>query len=332
MYIHTHTHTHTHTRTQVYELERERDLHTAAMEASREAVEQMRQNLANAEREKEELERAAAQERNKSGRASMECASLRRDLQRLQERFKDMALHGGSGNTNSTALVAQDNGEQVRKQAEEIARLRETVNELTTQLAVRANHESGLEASAVAALQAQVEQLRAQAVQQQQLATGRARDLEQAVAVSEARLEGCQRERDAALAESQRARVEWKELHVSLARARVECAHEGEARRRAEEALEALRDQLRNAGVTTYGGSGSAGGAHLDDVENSGMVMQTPRVGGSPMHRALHTSEQRNRELQQRVARSEIKARTTEKVLGRMLDQRQQLRQQRTEE
>ena len=73
----------------MYELERERDVQTAAMQATQDAMEKVRKRALDLERRNGELERSAATQKTDHGRLTMENASLQADVQQLQKRLTE---------------------------------------------------------------------------------------------------------------------------------------------------------------------------------------------------------------------------------------------------
>ena len=336
------------------------------MQAAQDAMEKARKRASNVERRNEELERSIAAQKTGHGRLTVDNASLQTEVQRLQKRLtetlkKVSVLEAPSASASASlsrsspeavppahrsgtpAHIRAAENESRQQTLQELARLREQVHDLTTRLATRNNINGGLEVTERAALQQQLENMRATAMQQQLTSTGRLRDLEQALAVAEARLEGLRHERDSALAEVSKLRVEWKELHVQLARARVQAGNEGDARVRAEAECDGLRRHLeavdpsrsaleessllllqRDRGVMErqhqqqYLQGGASPYASPSRGGLRGSVASPNRVAMSPQQ-ALVLSEQRNALLRRRANEAEVKAKTVERVLQRMM-------------
>ena len=351
----------TNTCTQVYELERDRDIQATATQAAQDAMEKARKRAANLERRNEELERSIAAQKTEHGRLTMDNASLQAEVQRLQKRLtenlkKVSLLEATSSSSTAMSSLSQSSeavppahrsgtpahireaeNESRQQTLQELARLREQVHDLTTRLATRNNINSGLEVTERAALQQQLENMRATAMQQQLTSTARVRDLEQALAVAEARLEGIRHERDSALAEVSKIRVEWKELHVQLAKARVRAANEGDARVRAEADCDGLRRQLelvdpsrsaleasslsllqRDRGIMEGQQQKQYHRGGASSFASPSRAAAPNRVAMSPQQ-ALVLSEQRNALLRRRANEAEVKAKTVERVLQRMI-------------
>ena len=338
----------------MYELERERDVQAAAMQATQDAMEKVRKRALDLERRNGELERSIATQKTDHGRLTMENASLQADVQQLQKRLtenlkKMSSMAQGDPSVEASAPLSsretaaapthrngtpahirEAENESRQQTLQELARLREQVSDLTTRLATRNNINAGLEVSERASLQQQLEVMRETAMQQQLVSTSRVRDLEQALAVAEARLDGLRRERDSALAEVSKIRVEWKELHVQLARARVRAGKEGDARARAEAECDSLRRQLESVDPSRSALEQSSL-VHLQRDQSimeqqhptspsrgSGQGLWPGNAALSPQQ-ALVLSEQRNALLRRRANEAEVKAKTVERVLQRMM-------------
>ena len=330
---------------QVYELERDRDIQATALQAAHGAMEKARKHASDIERQNKELERSLAAKDTEQGRLTMENASLQNKVQRLQqkltENLKTLSAASLSASVYNKSEAPQQRtpghiraaeNESRQQTLEEMTRLREQVRDLTTRLATRNNINSGLEVTERAALQQQLESMRATAMQQQVTSTARVRDLEQGLAVAEARLEGLRHERDNALADVSKLRVEWKELHIQLAKARVKAGNEMDGRKRAEIECENLRRQLEAVDPSQSALEESrltllqrdrefSGGADMTKSSPIRHKMKTYNGASMSPQQALVLSEERNALLRRRANEAEVKAKTVERVLQRMISE-----------
>ena len=310
-------------------MEREKAIQETSLRTSENVIATLRRKIVDLEKAMDDGSAKLRNEQLGSNKLGLENTMLQSELVKMQSRFTDLLRRHEQENKNNGSLKSDEASMSVlraelERQNGEAARLREQVLELTTKLSSRLSHGASSAALEQSALKAEAQQLRQKLVEAEKNHAHRTHELERRAAVAVARLEGCERERDAARRTADQLRTEWKELHIALAKIRVEYDAAVEAKNKLEQQLAA--SQLASAqGATKIGeiiqalpSDRSTGDPR---IAVSPSAIRSPRGVKSPhqLQKALTMSEQYNAELRAQVAQSEVKARTMAHVLETVL-------------
>lgn len=278
----------------VYELEREREARVRSVEALQKAIKELHS--------KHELSIAA----NQDLRSHQE--QLRKDKVVLQQRL-DLAATDGreAGGANEADLVVKLKAveSQLQDERQAHAGTRQRLSELESVSAGGAKAAEALLASERARMQDETLLERQRSLQQVQ-------GLHKKLATLTAEREVLTRERDGLRAELEQMRSEWKQLHVNFAEVRAEHTHFKAENQR-------LQQQIQAVQVGANRENGSIFNAPSFAVSAVPMMVPGNNAPHSHTGSALMQSQHYHDVLRQRAVESEVRARTVERVLHKLI-------------